>query len=64
MREAIKILEAYGVVYIKRAEGTFVNDTYNHKMLDPMLYGILLDKNMSCLLYTSAAEEQFNQTIQ
>ena len=46
VREAIKILEAYGVVYIKRAEGTFVNDTYNHKMLDPMLYGILLDKNM------------------
>lgn len=46
VREAIKILEAYGVVYIKRAEGTFVNDTYNHKMLDPMLYGILLEKNM------------------
>lgn len=45
VREAIKILEAYGVIYIKRAEGTFVNDTYNHKMLDPMLYGILLDKN-------------------
>ena len=43
VREA---MEAYGVVYIKRAEGTFVNDTYNHKMLDPMLYGILLDKNM------------------
>ena len=42
MREAIKILEAYGVVYIKRAEGTFVNDTYNHGMLDPMM----LDKNM------------------
>ena len=46
VREAIKILEAYGVVYINRAEGTFVNDTYNHKMLDPMLYGILLNKNM------------------
>lgn len=46
IREAIKILEAYGVVYIKRAEGTFVNDSYNHKMLDPMLYGILLDKNL------------------
>ena len=45
VREAIKILEAYGVVYIKRAEGTFVNDTYNHRMLDPMLYGILLDKD-------------------
>lgn len=46
VREAIKILESYGVVYIKRAEGTFVNDSYNHKMLDPMLYGILLDKNL------------------
>ena len=46
VREAIKILEAYGVVYIKRAEGTFVNDSYNPKMLDPMLYGILLDKNL------------------
>ena len=46
VREAIKILETYGVVYIKRAEGTFVNDSYNHKMLNPMLYGILLDKNL------------------
>ena len=46
VREAIKILEAYGVVYIKKAEGTFVNDSYNHKMLNPMLYGILLDKNL------------------
>ncbi|MEG1847743.1 MAG: GntR family transcriptional regulator [Lachnospiraceae bacterium] len=45
VREAIKILEAYGVVYIKRADGTFINDCYSQKMLDPMLYGILLQKN-------------------
>lgn len=45
VREAIKKLEAYGVVYIKRAEGTFVNENYNHKMLDPMLYGIILQEN-------------------
>ncbi|MDF2614142.1 MAG: FadR family transcriptional regulator [Clostridia bacterium] len=45
IREAIKILEAYGVVYIKRAEGTFVSDSYNQKMLDPMLYGIILQKD-------------------
>lgn len=44
VREAIKILEAYGVVYIKRADGTFINDSYSQKMLDPMLYGILLQK--------------------
>lgn len=47
IREAIKILEAYGVVYIKRPDGTFVNDTYSQKMLDPMLYGILLQKDFT-----------------
>ncbi|MDO4272404.1 MAG: GntR family transcriptional regulator [Eubacteriales bacterium] len=45
IREAVKILEAYGVLHIKRADGTFVCDTYNQKMLDPMLYGIILQKD-------------------
>jgi len=45
VREAIKKLEAYGVVYIKRAEGTFINECYSQKMLDPMLYGIILQSN-------------------
>ena len=45
VREAIKKLEAYGIVYIRRAEGTFVSEKYNQKMLDPMLYGIILQKN-------------------
>lgn len=47
VREAIKIMEAYGMVYIKRPEGTFVSDSYNQNMLDPMLYGILLQKSRS-----------------
>lgn len=47
VREAIKILCAYGITYIKRAEGTFINDRYSQKMLDPMLYGILLQSNFS-----------------
>lgn len=42
IREAIKKLEAYGVVYIKRAEGTFIAEKYSQKMLDPMLYGLIL----------------------
>lgn len=42
IREAIKKLEAYGVVYIKRAEGTFIAQQYSQKMLDPMLYGLIL----------------------
>lgn len=44
VREAIKILEAYGVVEIKRASGTYVRKEYNYKMLYPILYGIILQK--------------------
>lgn len=44
VREAIKKLEAYGIVEIRRAEGTYICDAYNEKMLDPMLYGLLLTK--------------------
>ena len=42
VREAIKKLEAYGIVKIQRAEGTFVCHEYNQRMLDPLLYGMLL----------------------
>lgn len=42
VREAIKILVAYGVLEIRRAEGTFVRDSYDQKMLYPVLYGIIL----------------------
>ena len=42
VREAVKILEAYGVVAIRRPEGTFVSESYSQKMLNPMLYGFLL----------------------
>lgn len=45
VREAIKVLEAFGVVYIKRAEGTFVSSSFNRRMLDSMLYGIILQKD-------------------
>ncbi len=45
LREAIKILESYGVLHIKRADGTYISEQYHHKMLDPMLYGILLQKD-------------------
>ncbi len=45
VREAIKILGAYGVINIKRAEGTFVTQHYDSKMLFPVLYGIILQKD-------------------
>ena len=51
VREAVKKLQAYGILYIKRADGTFVSENYNQKMLDPMLYSIILQKNTSSFAY-------------
>lgn len=45
VREAVKKLQAYGILYIKRADGTFVSEKYNRKMLDPMLYSLILQHN-------------------
>jgi DNA-binding FadR family transcriptional regulator len=45
VREAIKVLEAFGVLRIRRAEGTFVSEKFNRRMLDPMLYGLILRKD-------------------
>lgn len=45
VREAIKQLEAFGILYIKRADGTYVTDSYNGRMLDPMLYSLILQEH-------------------
>lgn len=42
IREAIKVLEAFGVVEIRRSEGTFVSKGYNQNILNPLLYGLIL----------------------
>lgn len=42
IREAIKILVYYGILEIRRAEGTFVCDGFNKIMIDPMIYGVIL----------------------
>lgn len=43
VREAIKALVAMGVLVIKRAEGTFVAEGFSDRMLDPMVYGLILE---------------------
>ncbi|HLV08882.1 MAG TPA: GntR family transcriptional regulator [Halanaerobiales bacterium] len=43
VREATQILVAYGVLEIRRSEGTFVVKKFNQKMLEPLIYGILLE---------------------
>ena len=47
VREAIKILAAFGVLEVRRPEGTFVATNFSDKMLDPLLYGIILDESNS-----------------
>ena len=39
VREAVKILEAYGVVTIHRPEGTFINTSYTRRCLIPCCMG-------------------------
>lgn len=45
VREAVKMLQAFGVLYIKRADGTYVANSYDSRMLDPMLYSLILQEN-------------------
>lgn len=44
VREAIKQLQGFGILFIKRADGTFVTESYQQPMLDPMLYSLILKK--------------------
>lgn len=45
VREAIKILTYLGVLESKRSEGTFVCNGYSESMIDPMVYGIILNQD-------------------
>lgn len=47
IREAIKMLISYGVLEIKRAEGTFVKQGFSGIMLNPLLYGVILSSSSS-----------------
>lgn len=42
VREAIKVLSAYGIVDQRRTGGTFVYNRFNPKILNPLIYGIVI----------------------
>ena len=44
VREAVKILVYIGVLEIRRAEGTFVCSGFSDSLVDPMIYGIILNR--------------------
>lgn len=43
VREAVKALVAMGVLTIKRSEGTFVAEGFSPRMMEPMIYGLILE---------------------
>ena len=45
LREAIKILSYLGVLESKRSEGTFVCNGFSESVIDPMVYGIILNQD-------------------
>ena len=45
VREATKILAYLGVLESKRSEGTFVTTGFKESMIDPMVYGIILNQD-------------------
>ena len=42
VREAIKILEAFGIVEIRRADGSYVVDEFKGTMLTPLVLGVVM----------------------
>ena len=47
LRSAIQTLRAYGVVEVRRPEGTFVCSDFSPQILNPMLYSIILHEEES-----------------
>ena len=47
VREAIKILGFLGVLEIRRPEGTFGCNGFSESMINPMIYGIILNQGDS-----------------
>ena len=45
LRGAIKILSYLGVLESKRSEGTFICSGFSESMIDPMVYGIILNQD-------------------
>ena len=44
VREAVKVLVEFGVLEIRRAEGTFVTESFNQNLMNPLIYGLILSK--------------------
>lgn len=50
VREAVRVLVTLGMLEIRRPDGTFVADKFSEKMLDPLIYSLALEHDMSASL--------------
>lgn len=51
VREAFKILDAYGIIDIRRGDGTYISNGTNQNMFAPLLFQLLVkDRNFNSLL--------------
>ncbi len=51
VREAMKILSAFGIVEIRRGDGTYISSASNKKLFDPLLFQILVqDRDYQSLM--------------
>ena len=44
VREAVKTLVAYGILEVRRPNGTFVCNEFKPQGINPMIYGLILQK--------------------
>ena len=51
LREAMKILSAFGVVEIKRGDGTYIADSVNQDLFNPLLFQLIIMENDSGELF-------------
>ena len=47
IREAIKVLVALGLIEIKRADGTYISSSFSEKMINPLIYYLIMKKDNS-----------------
>ena len=51
VREAMKVLEALGVVNIRQGDGTYIADKPSPKLLNPLMFAIMLEAGMAIEFY-------------
>ncbi|MDY3281585.1 FadR/GntR family transcriptional regulator [Dysosmobacter sp.] len=59
VREAVKVLCAYGILEIRRADGTYVCSSFSPKLINPFIYGIILEKDPCYLIELRDAIENY-----